>query len=167
MAIEPLTNEGWGFETNCFVCEERNERGLRVPFRHDTDRGVVLAELQLADHFSGAPTWVHGGVVLAVLDEAMAWAAIALRHRWAVTKESQAWFDRPVLVDRRYRVEATVVDGAEDLLTTEASVMSVDTGKVSVRSRATMSVVTAVQAPGLGIDLDASGTGYLAGGDAG
>jgi len=165
VTIEPLTNDLWGFETNCFVCEQRNERGLQVPFAHDTERGVVLADLRLADQFSGAPSWVHGGVVLAVLDEAMAWASIATRHRWAVTKESQAWFDRPVLVDKAYRVEARVVGGDDALLETESSVISVDTGKVSVRARATMSVVTALQAPSLGVVLDVHASGYVAGGD--
>lgn len=162
MAIEPLTNDLWGFESNCFVCEQRNERGLQVPFHHDTERDVVVAELQLAAHFSGAPSWVHGGLVMAVLDEAMAWAAIAVRHRWAVTKETQCWFDRPVLVDKGYRVEARVVEGDDSALETEASVVSVDTGKVSVRARATMSVVTAVQAPALGLSLEGDGRGYVA-----
>ena len=165
MRLVPLSNDRWGFETNCFVCEPSNERGLRVPFAHDTERDVVVAALCLADHLSGAPSWVHGGVVLAVLDEAMAWASIATRHRWAVTKESQAWFDRPVLVDRAYRVEARIVSGDETLLSAEASVASVDTGKVSVRARARMSVVTAVQAPGLGVHLDEHSEGYLRGTD--
>ncbi len=163
MTLEPLDNDRWGFDTNCFVCERRNERGLRIPFQHDTKRHVVVADLTLGDEFSGAPSWVHGGVTLAVLDEAMAWATIALRHRWAVTKESQSWFDRPVLVGRPYRVEARIVEGDDATILAEAEIVSATSGKVCVRSRAVLSVVTAVQAPGLGVSLDGDGAGYVAG----
>jgi acyl-coenzyme A thioesterase PaaI-like protein len=168
VAIEPLTNDRWGFETNCFVCEGRNDRGLRVPFAHDTDRDEVVADLSFDDAHSGAPSWVHGGAVLAVLDEAMAWASIALRHRWAVTKESQAWFDRPVLVGRPYAVAARIVGGDPDgMLEVSSEVVSAESAKVCVRARATLSVVTAVQAPGLGIDLGADHGFVAGGGDAG
>ena len=85
-----LHNDDWGYETNCFVCEQRNEGGLRVPFFHDTERNVVEADLRLSDTYSGAPTLLHGGVLLAVLDEAMAWATIAIAGQWALTSASSA-----------------------------------------------------------------------------
>ena len=88
MSLIRLHNDDWGYESNCFVCEARNERGLQIPFFHDTERGIVTAELTLSADFSGAPTMVHGGVVLAILDEAMAWACIAVARRWAVTTET-------------------------------------------------------------------------------
>lgn len=115
-----LHNEDWGFETNCFVCEPTNERGLRIPFFHDDDLDVVAAEFELTDVFSGAPTLVHGGVTLAVMDEAMAWACIAIGHRWAVTTETTTRFHRAVRVGSRYRVEAHVVDHIGDTLRTRA-----------------------------------------------
>ena len=118
MSLIRLHNDGWGIETNCFACEARNEHGLQVPFFHDDERDVVVADFELGDTFSGAPTIVHGGIVLTVLDEAMAWACIAVAHRWAVTTETSARFHRPVRVGRRYRVEAAILlnhpdDGAD------------------------------------------------------
>ncbi len=74
----PLENARWGFESNCFVCEPRNDAGLRIPFFHDEASATVTATFTLDDRFSGAPSYLHGGVLLAVLDEAMAWATIAL-----------------------------------------------------------------------------------------
>ena len=62
MALVALDNARWGFVTNCFVCEVSNSAGLRIPFAHDTDRELVVAEFTLNDAFSGAPSWVHGGV---------------------------------------------------------------------------------------------------------
>lgn len=57
-----LHDEDWGFETNCFVCEPQNQHSLRIPFVHDTERSLVVAEFELGDVFSGAPTLVPGGV---------------------------------------------------------------------------------------------------------
>ena len=109
-SIEPnlrrLHNEDWGFDSNCFVCEPRNGGGLQIPFHHDIGRDLVVATFTLGNQFSGAPSYVHGGVTLAVLDEAMAWAAIAIGGKFAVTTETTTRFHRPVLVDKTYSVEA-------------------------------------------------------------
>ena len=101
MALVRLHNDDWGYESNCFVCEPRNELGLRLPFFHDTDAGLVRARLELGDAHSGAPTLVHGGVVLAVLDEAMAWTCIAIALSWAVTTEMSTSQQRPRRSARR------------------------------------------------------------------
>lgn len=92
MARHRLRNEQWGFESNCFVCEPRNDAGLRLPFEHDDEDDVVVCEFTLDDRFSGAPRFLHGGVLLAVLDEAMAWATIAIAGKFAVTEESTTRF---------------------------------------------------------------------------
>jgi hypothetical protein len=76
MAVERLENSRWGFGSNCFVCEPANARGMQVPFSHDTDRGVVFADFTLSTEYSGAPTYVHGGATLALMDEGMSWATI-------------------------------------------------------------------------------------------
>jgi acyl-coenzyme A thioesterase PaaI-like protein len=121
--MERLSNARWGFESNCFVCEDANPAGLRIPFHVDHDAGQVLAEFTLDDRFSGAPTYVHGGVVLSVLDEAMAWATIALAGSWAVTKETTTRFRAPVRVGGTYRVGAVVADDAGDELRCTAEVL--------------------------------------------
>ena len=61
MALTPLSNEGWGFSSNCFVCEPTNSVGLRQAFFHDTDSALVVADLLLGDEYSGAPSYIHGG----------------------------------------------------------------------------------------------------------
>ena len=146
--MERLTNERWGFTSNCFVCETSNEAGLRIPFFHDTEAGAVTATFSLSDHFSGAPTYAHGGVVLAVLDEAMAWAAIALAHRWAVTGETTTRFESPVRVDRTYTVTARIaeapVEGSSTLAAT-AEITATDGGRCALAS-ATFVVLGEAQA---------------------
>lgn len=162
MAVRRLTNEGWGFTSNCFVCEPGNASGLRIPFSVDDEAGAVVAEFRLGHEFSGAPTYVHGGVVLAVLDEAQAWATIALGGRFAVTTATSARFLRPARVDRGYRVEARVTATDGETLATVATVVD-DEGRPCAEATSTfraLSAATAVDA----IGTDISGTpdaGYL------
>lgn len=161
MAIRALTNDDWGFTTNCFVCEAGNDAGLRIPFFHDTDADSVFADFELDDRFSGAPNWAHGGVSFAICDEAMAWATIAIHHKWAVTRTSSASFERPIVIGERYRCEARVDDHDEAHVTTSAVIRRVSSGRACVSTTAEMSIVTTVQAPRLGITLSEDNERYL------
>ncbi len=133
--MEHLSNERWGIETNCFVCEPRNEAGLRIPFFHDEVTGPVTARFTLDNRFSGAPAYVHGGVLLAVLDEAMAWAAIAVAHRWAVTGETTTRFEHPVRIGHEYTVTARIADALAESSTLAATAVITDAQRPRVCGR--------------------------------
>ena len=157
MALRPLTNAGWGFESNCFVCEPANPHGLRIPFFHDEQAGVVTAEFRLGDEHSGAPHYVHGGVLLAILDEAMAWASIAVAERFAVVQSTATTFDRPVRIDEPHRVEATVSDRTDTAVTARASIADAG-GHTCAEARARLVVMSSAIAgaaigPVTGADL--------------
>jgi acyl-coenzyme A thioesterase PaaI-like protein len=143
--IEPLDASRFGFDSRCFVCEPANPRGLQIPFFHDTDAEVVFATFELPAEFSGAPTLVHGGVTLALVDEAMSWATIALGEKFAYTGETSARFEWPVRLGRPYRVEARLVDRAARRMTTEAVVLD-GKGRSCVTASATMVVLDLGQA---------------------
>ena len=161
MAIHRLHNENWGMETNCFVCEPSNDHGLQIPFWHDDELDVVTAEFELDHDFSGAPTLVHGGVTLAVLDEAMAWACIAIGEQWAVTTETTTRFRRPVRVDRRYRVEARVVDHVDDAMRTRAEVIGAR-GELRAEAEAVFTTLGAAEVIRLaGAEVGAADRRYL------
>lgn len=142
-----LHNDDWGYETNCFVCEPTNSAGLQIPFFHDRAGERVIADVLLSDDYSGAPTMVHGGVVLAVLDEAMAWACIAVGHRWAMTTETTTKFARPVLVERQYRVIATIVTQDATSIRAQGSVTFENKGetKTCAESEATFAILGEAQ----------------------
>ena len=72
-----LTNDAWGFESNCFV-SPITLLASAIPSYHDTATATVVAEFSLDERFSGALRYVHGGIALAILDEAMAWATISI-----------------------------------------------------------------------------------------
>jgi uncharacterized protein (TIGR00369 family) len=156
-----LHNETWGFDSNCFVCEPRNQLGLRIPFHHDDERDIVVAEFTLDNTFSGAPTFVHGGLSLAILDEAQSWATIAVAKKFAVTGETTSRFHRPVRLDKTYRVEARVDDRSEEKLRTRASILD-HKDRVCVESEATFIVLSeAVAADAIGAPLTEEETKYL------
>ncbi len=164
MTRHRLHNDDWGFETNCFVCEPTNERGLRIAFFHDDDLAVVTAEFELGDTFSGAPTLVHGGVTLAVMDEAMAWACIAIGRQWAVTTETTTRFHRTVRVGSRYCVEARVTDHVDGVMRTVAQLFD-RRGQLRVESSASFATIGEAQAVRLvGAEVSGADRSFLSDG---
>ncbi len=145
MARTRLRNERWGFESNCFVCEPTNAAGLRLPFDHDDELDAVVCDFELDDRFSGAPLYVHGGVTLALLDEAMAWATIVLASRFAMTVETTSRFLRPVKVHKPYTCTARVVGAEGDRLRTTA-VVTDRFANACVEAEATFQVFSEAQA---------------------
>ena len=146
MTLRPLTNAGWGFDSMCFVCEEANERGLRVPFFHDDEAGTVIADFTLTEAFSGAPTLAHGGILMALCDEAMCWATIAVAGTWALTAGNAHRFLRPVRLGRPYRVEARIAGRDEAGVRAAATISSASSGKVAVEAEALFSPIGSAQA---------------------
>ena len=139
-----LHNDDLGYETNCFVCEQSNDSGLRIPFFLDDERDVVTADFELDGAFSGAPTMLHGGITLAVLDEAMAWACIAIGRQWAVTSETSTRFHRAVYVDKPHTVEAEIEEQSDAEIVTVARILD-RKGNVRADSRATFTALGEAQ----------------------
>ncbi len=171
MGVRLLENSAWGFDSNCFVCEPTNQRGLRIPFAYDDESQLVTAEFTLGPEYSGVPRYVHGGVVLAILDEAMAWAAIAVAGRFAVVHQTATTFDRPVKVGSAYRVEASVQTSTDKAVTTRASVFAADgdaddtgKGRRCAESHARLVVMTPAAASSAIGDLTDDDSRYLQGG---
>lgn len=145
MTARRLTNDDWGLDSSCFVCEARNDAGLQLELWADEELGQVWADLNLGREFSGAPTLVHGGISLAVLDEVQAWAVIALAGAWAVTVETTAQFPRPIRLDTDYRAIGEVVQRAGDRVTTTGRIET-PKGVVCVTSTATFQAVGEAEA---------------------
>ena len=141
MSLRALDSAAFGFPTSCFVCDPDNSRGLRLLFFHDEDAALVTAEFTLGNEFSGAPQYVHGGVVLAVVDDAMAWAAIAVAGRFAVVRETTTTFEHGVRLGRPHRVEARVESQTTRVLNASARVINQE-GKRCARSKARLVFLT-------------------------
>jgi uncharacterized protein (TIGR00369 family) len=139
-----LHNDDFGYTSNCFVCDQGNSAGLQIPFFHDTERTLVTAEFSLSGSFSGAPTMLHGGVTLAVLDEAMAWACIAIGRQWALTSETSTKFHRAIYVDKPHVVEAEIVSQTDTQLVTSGRIVNLK-GVVRAESTATFTALGEAQ----------------------
>jgi uncharacterized protein (TIGR00369 family) len=159
MAKVLLDNEQWEFGTNCFVCEPKNARGLGIPFYVDADAGRVEAVFTPEAHHSGAPMFAHGGFSMALIDEGMAWAVIAIAHRFGVTRETNVQFLRPVKVGAPHTVACWVEshDG-QDLVA--AGEVRDARGKPCVVARATFTALTKEQVAGAIGGQSAQAEGY-------
>jgi uncharacterized protein (TIGR00369 family) len=161
MATQRLEASRFGFESRCFVCDPTNQRGLRIPFFEDPDAELVFADFELTEEFSGAPTLVHGGVTLALVDEAMSWATIALAGKFAYTGEIAARFEWPVRLGRPYRVEARVIAQDDRRITVEAVVLDAKR-RGCVTATADMVVLDLEQAAeAIGRDVTGDETKYV------
>ena len=129
----------------CFACGPNNEAGLHLPFEHLGE--TVEAVFTLDEKFSGAPKFVHGGLVMTILDEAMAWAAIAVRERFAVTTEFTSSFARPVRIGEQHTVRAAAgpIEADGRTLTLSAIVTRAD-GKECAQAHGTYMALTQKQA---------------------
>jgi uncharacterized protein (TIGR00369 family) len=104
----------------CFACGPENEIGLRLRFERAGEAGV-RAQITLRPEFQGWRNIAHGGVALALLDEAMAHAAGAAGHR-GVTASMNARFRKPVPLGEPLEVEGRVKWARRNVLELEARV---------------------------------------------
>ncbi|MEK6698591.1 MAG: PaaI family thioesterase [Nitrospirota bacterium] len=78
----------------CYVCGSKNEAGLRVAFEIDRDAKSISGRFTPAAAHQGYEGIVHGGIISALLDEAMAKLAFSLGLP-AVTAEMTVKFRSP------------------------------------------------------------------------
>jgi acyl-coenzyme A thioesterase PaaI-like protein len=144
LPLEPLTNT-FGFESRCFVCDAENTGGLRQRFYLNRERERVVAEFTpTADH-SGAPNYAHGGASMATLDDAMAWAIIATKARFGLSRRVETDFVRPVMIGKTYNVEAWV-ESYEDRALEARAELRTASGKLCVSARGLYTVMTLAEA---------------------
>ena len=84
----------------CFGCGKDNPEGLRLRFRHDETSGKFVAHFRLARRFTGPPRHAHGGIIAAILDEAMSKPSKPLGIM-APTTELAVTYIRPVPLNQK------------------------------------------------------------------
>ena len=91
----------------CFVCGQKNPYGLHMVFRLEND--TVVADFQpLAEH-QGFPGVIHGGIVAAVLDEALSRTTMLSTHpTWTMTGRLEVRYRRYVPYGPLLRVRASL-----------------------------------------------------------
>jgi uncharacterized protein (TIGR00369 family) len=121
----------------CFVCGESNPAGVHVRF-YECEDGSVLARFIGADHHQSYPGRMHGGVITAILDEAIG-RAIMIRYGegiWGVTAELTMRFRQPAPIGVELTVVARITQegtrmfqGSGELVLPDGTVAAEGTGK--------------------------------------
>lgn len=91
----------------CFVCGETRLGRLGVRFK--IVDGTVRATFTPTEKHVGFPDIVHGGIIAALLDEAMVWAIYAETGRFALSAEITVRFLKPLPVGKTVEVVGYIV----------------------------------------------------------
>jgi len=129
---------------NCFVCGSDNAQGLHVDFHADGPDGCRAQYMARAEH-TGWPGIVHGGLLFALMDEALAWALMyadlqGVTARGEFRFWSPARVGTPLVVTGRLasrrgklvqaRAEIRAANGSQDLIAElDASMYLTDVGQ--------------------------------------
>lgn len=104
----------------CFVCGEKNPIGLKLRLRTDPERGESAAEVTFRDDFQGWTKVVHGGLLAAVLDEALIYAAGAKGHI-CVTGEMTVRYVKPASTGVAYALRGRFLEDKGRVVLAESS----------------------------------------------
>jgi len=110
---------------NCFACGPSNPIGMHLHFDLADDGDGVVARATLAPVFQGWRGIAHGGIVMALLDEAMAHAAGYAGHR-GVTASVSVRFRKPVPLEAPIEVRGRVTWQRRNVLGVEAGIFGAD-----------------------------------------
>jgi acyl-coenzyme A thioesterase PaaI-like protein len=109
---------------NCFACGPHNPIGMHLEFFR-TEGHDARADVTLAAQYQGWRGIAHGGIVMALLDEAMAHAAGFAGHR-GVTASVNVRFRNPVPLEKPIVVRGRVTWHRRNVLGVEGSILAQD-----------------------------------------
>ena len=117
----------------CFGCGKKNPIGLKLKFQWDGK--AAKGEFTPSEFHQGWKDVIHGGILTAVLDEAMGYATY-FENIPCVTAIMQIRLRRPALIGQPLIITASVTKRARRLAETEAKLTLAD-GTVVAEAKAT------------------------------
>lgn len=110
---------------DCLVCGRANPIGMQVQFVA-TLNGAE-ATIKPAAQYQGYPGVLHGGMVTALMDDAMWWAVYATHRAITLTAEIHVRYKKPTPVEQELLVRAEVTAArANRLFVTAAKIIGPD-----------------------------------------
>jgi len=119
----------------CFVCGPDNPDGMHLCWTLDEERSTFVCNFNLGVRYTGPPGHCHGGIIAAILDDAMG-KVNKLRHVVALTKEMAVEYLKPVPLHKPLRVESREVSVHGRQHINMAEIMN-EQGEVLARSKGT------------------------------
>src|SRR5208337_3709417 len=117
----------------CFVCGKDNPCGLKLSFT--LIDGKITSEFTPSALHQGYKDITHGGIITALLDEAMIQAALS-EGVSPVTAEINVRFKKPLIAGERSHIEAEIVKKGARLIEARARLTSPATGDVIAEGHA-------------------------------
>src|SRR5208283_4735702 len=105
----------------CFVCGKKNPAGLAVDFEINEQARSIQARFTPSSGHQGYEGIVHGGILSALLDEAMAKLAFSLGFQ-IVTAEITVKFKSPATPGEELFISGKLVEETKRLILAEAKI---------------------------------------------
>jgi len=107
----------------CFGCGPDNPIGLKLKFRWDGK--TARAKITPGEFYQGWADVLHGGIIMCILDEAMAYAAL-FEGMHCVTARMQVTLKRQVSIGETLIATASITRKTRKLVETKAAISSKD-----------------------------------------
>jgi acyl-coenzyme A thioesterase PaaI-like protein len=130
MSVEP------GAE-NCFVCGQKNRSGLKLKFRREGN--TIRSEFVPGKEHEGWNSITHGGILTAVMDDAMAYG-IYFKGIVGFTAKMEIRFRKPVTIGTRLLIYGEIVSEKEKHVMTRSWITFED-GELAAEAKAVFSIV--------------------------
>ena len=128
-----LVSQDW-HHLQCYGCGPDNPVGLHASFPFDEATGEVRFEYTVPAPFVGAPGYVHGGVLAALMDEAQGVLCFHVGHP-VMTEKLQTSYHKATELGQPFLVRAWLTAVRKRRLYTRATIHGTD-GVLRVSSRA-------------------------------
>ena len=93
---------------NCFVCGQENPKGLQRKFI--LQNGKSQTKFIGDKSHMGYENIVHGGIISALLDDAIIWASYAFMGSFGVTAELTVRFIKPVPINKKFIINGEILE---------------------------------------------------------
>lgn len=103
----PLDGSLFGRGQPCFGCSPDHPFGFHLTFTRDGDE--VVTRFTPDERYQGPPGVMHGGLVMALVDELGAWAPIALKEKFGFTGAFEGKLKAPVRIGQELVGRARLV----------------------------------------------------------
>lgn len=98
------------YTDGCFACGDENERGMKIKLYEEN--GKIEGTITIDEHLKGYAGMAHGGIICALLDEVMIWAAVMFgaKKTMYITTDIQVKYLAPVPTAHQVKVSGWVVE---------------------------------------------------------
>ena len=105
----------------CWICGEKNPGGLQLKFDLNKNEKAIQTSFIPTETYQGYDGIVHGGIISALLDEAMAKLAFELGYN-AVTAMLNVRFKSPAKVQERLMIRGEITQANRRLVLAKATI---------------------------------------------